>query len=163
MDVISLVAWVAGASVGFAAGFIKIVIPFVFVVSGVGFAGASAFALGPSVFRFMETEDGQTAAAFLAVFAALQLLGCLLAYLVRRPMSIFSSLVSVFPMVSLFNKSGGLAGGFFVACVFVSVVLVALQQLPVEGVGGAIEESSFAHGPIGWVDRFVAAIEIADD
>ena len=163
MDVISLVAWVAGASVGFAAGFIKIMIPFVFVVSGVGFAGALAFAFGPSLLRFMETGDGQTAAAFLVVFVALQLLGCLLAHLVRRPMSIFSSLVSVFPVVSLINKAGGLAGGVFAACVFVSVILIALQQLPVEGVGRAIEDSSFASGPIGWVDRFVAAIEIAGD
>lgn len=163
MDVISLVVWVAGALMGFAAGFIRIMIPFMFVASGVGFAGALTFALGPSLFRYMETEDGQTAAAFLAVFAALQLLGGLIAYLVRRPMSIFSSLVSVFPMGSLFNKGGGLAGGIFAACVFVSVILIALQQLPVEGVGRAIEESSFAHGPIGWVDRFVAAIEIAGD
>ena len=162
VDVISLVAWVAGASVGFAAGFVKIMIPFVFVASGVGFAGALAFAFGPSLFRFMETEDGQTAAAFLAVFAALQLLGGLIAYLLRHPVSIFSSLVSVFPMVSLFNKGGGLAGGVIAACVFASVILIALQQLPLEGVGRAIEESSFAHVPIGWVDQFVAAIEIAD-
>ena len=158
-----MVAWVSGAAVGFGSGFIKIMIPFVFVASGVGFAGGLAFALGPTLFRFMETEDGQTAAAFLAVFAALQLLGCLIAYLLRHPMSIFSSLVSVFPMGSLFNRAGGLAGGVFAACVFVSVILIALQQLPVEGVGSAKEESSFAYVPIGWVDRLVAAIEIGDD
>ena len=163
MDVIFLVALVAGAAVGFAAGFIRIMIPFVFVVSGVGLADALAFAFGPALFRFMETDDGQTAAAFLAVFAVLQLLGGMIAYLVRRPMSILSSLVSVFPMGLFFNKGGGLAGGVFASCVFVSVILIALQQLPVEGVGEAIGESSFAHGPIGWVDRFVATIEIADN
>ena len=163
VDVISLAAWVAGASVGFAAGFIKIMIPFMFVASGVGFAGALAFAFGPSLFRYMETEDGQAAAAFLAVFVALQLLGGLIAYLVRHSMSILSSLVSVFPIGSLFNKGGGLAGGIFAACLFVSVILIALQQLPVGGVASAIEESSFAHEPIGWVDRFVAVIEIAGD
>ena len=162
MDVISLVAWVAGATVGLGSGFIRIMIPFVFVASGVGFASFLAFAFGPSLFRFMETEDGQTAAAFLAVFAAIQLVGGFIAYLVRHPMSIFSSLVSIFPTGSLFNKSVGLVGGVFVACVFVSVIFIALQQLTVEGVGRAIEESSFAHVPIGWVDRFVAAIEIAD-
>lgn len=162
MDVISLVAWVAGAAVGFGSGFIKIMIPFMFVALGAGFASSLAFAFGPSLFRFIETEDGQTAAAFLVVFAALQLLGCLLAHQVRRPVSIFSSLVSVFPTGSLFNKGGGLAGGVIAACLFVSVVLIALQQLPVEGVGRAIGESSFSYKPIGWVDRFVAAIEIAD-
>ena len=162
VDIISLVAWVAGAAFGFATGFIRIMIPFVFVVSGVGLAGALAIAFGPVFLGSLDTESPQTAAVFLIVFALLQLVGGLIAYMVRHPMSILSAMVSVFPLGSLFNRGGGLAGGVFAACILVSTVLIGLQQLPVDWVGEGIRDSSFAHRPVGWVDRFVGAVEVSD-
>ena len=44
-----------------------------------------------------------------------------------------------------------------------SVILIALQQLAVGSVGEAIDGSSFASGPISWIDRYVASIELSDE
>ena len=163
VDTISLVTWVVGAAVGLVSGFIRIWILFAFLLAGVGFAGGFAFAIGPSLSRVLETEGAQLAAAFLVVFALMQLLGAFITYLLRHLLSIASALVSVMPMGFLLNRGGGLVAGLVYGCVFVSVILIALQQWPADTVARGIEETSFAHRPIGWVDHYVSSIEISPD
>ena len=158
-----MVAWVTGAAAGFAAGFVRTMIPFVFVVAGVGLAGTLAVDYGSVVFGFLDTEGSRTAALFLMVFMALQLVGSLISYLVRNPMSIVSTLVSMVPVGLPFNKGAGLAAGIVAAGIFVSVILIGLQQLPIERVGEGIRDSAIAREPMGWVDRVVAPIEISKE
>ena len=163
VDTISLMAWVVGAAIGLFFGFIRIWVPFAFLIAGVGFAGALAFAFGPSLSGVLETKGAQLTAAFFAVFAITQLLGAFMAYTTRHLMSIASALVSVFPMGALLNRGGGFVAGTVYGCIFVSVIFIGLYQWPVETVTRGVQESSFAQRPIGWVDRYVASIEISSD
>ncbi len=163
VDTISLTAWVVGAVAGLFFGFIRIWIPFAFLMAGVGFAGALALAFGPSLSGLLETEGAQLTAAFFVVFAISQLLGAFIAHTTRHFMSIASVLVSVAPMGALFNRTGGFAAGLVYGCIFVSVILIGMHQWPLETVTKGVQESSFAHRPIGWVGRYVASIEISSD
>ena len=161
MDTISLLAWVAGAVIGLLAGFIRIWLPFLFLVAGTGVAGAMAIVIAPGLSGFIDRESAQTAAAFLAVFAAIELVGVVIAHSFRHAMAMASVWVSLFPMGSLLNRSTGMVAGALFGCILMSVIVVSVQQWPVESVGKGISESSFAGGPIGWVDRYVASIEIS--
>ena len=53
--------------------------------------------------------------------------------------------------------------GVLFPCILLSVILIGLQQIPVVAIAKGIEDSSFASGPISWVDRFVASIELSTD
>ena len=152
-----------GAAAGLFLGFIRIWIPFAFLMAGVGLAGALALVFGPSLSGLLETEGAQLTAVFFVVFAISQLLGAFIAHITRHFLSIASVLVSVAPMGALFNRVGGFAAGLVYGGIFVSVILIGMHQWPLDTVTKGVKESSFAHRPIGWVDRFVAAIEIADD
>ena len=163
VDTISLTAWVVGAAAGLFFGFIRIWIPFAFLIAGVGFAGALAFAFGPSLSGLLETEGAQLIAAFFVVFAISQLLGAVIAHTTRHFMSFASELVSAAPMGALFNRAGGFAAGLVYGCIFVSVILIGMHQWPLETVTKGVQESSFAHRPIGWVDRYVASIKVSSD
>ena len=156
-------AWSVGAAIGLFYGFIRMWVPFAFLIAGVGLAGALAFAFGPSLSGVLETEGSQLKAAFFAVFVIAQLLGAFIAYTMRHLMVIASALVSVFPMGALLNRGGGVVAGPLYGCIFVSVILIGLHQWPVDTVTRGVQESSFAHMPIGWVDRYVASIEISSD
>lgn len=160
VDTISLIAWVAGAAIGLFSGFIKFSIPFAFLLVGVGIAGSLAVSFGPSLFGVLGAESAQLAAAFLIVFALLQLLGGVIAYLTRHLLGIASTLVSVTPMVGLLNRGGGLLAGFVYGCVFISVILISLQQWPVGAVAEGLQEATISYRPIAWVDWFVGSIEI---
>lgn len=163
VDTISLIAWAAGAAIGLFSGFIKIWIPFAFLLAGVGIAGSLAFAFGPSFSGVLGTEEAQLTAVFLVVFILMQLLGAAIAYLTRHFMSIASTFVSLVPMGALLNRGGGLLAGLVYGCVFISVIFIALQQWPVDPVAKGVQESSIAQRPIAWVDRYVASIEISYD
>ena len=161
MDTISLLAWVAGAVIGLLAGFIRIWLPFLFLVAGTGFAGAMAIVIGPGLFGFIDRESAQTAASFLIVFAAIELVGVVIAHSFRHATTIASVWVSLYSMGSLLNRTTGMVAGALCGCILVSVIIVSVQQWPVESVGKGISESSLAAGPIAWVDRYVASIEIS--
>ena len=148
---------------GLFAGFIKISVTFAFLLAGVGFAGGLANVIGPSFSGFLGSESSQTAAAFLVVFAAMQVLGAIVAALLRKPVSIASGLSALFPMGFLFNRGGGVMAGVLFGWISVSVFLISLQHWPVDAVGRGINESSIARGPIGWVDRYAASIEISQE
>ncbi len=158
-----LAACLSGMSVGLLAGFLKIWLPLLFLLAGTGFAGALATAFGPSLLGFLDSENTQLAAAFLVVFAAMQVMGAVVHTLMSYPLTVASAMVSLVPMGALLNRAGGILAGLLYGCVFLSVILIALQQVPVDSIAEGMDESSYAHRPIGWVDRYVASIEIAAD
>ena len=91
------------------------------------------------------------------------LLGAAITYWIRGPLTVMSALMSLFPIGALFNRFGGLLAGLIIGCAFLSIVLMGLQQYPVNAVGRAIGEASFAAKPVGWVDQYVATLEFATD
>ena len=161
VDIISLVTWGLGAAVGLVAGFIRIWPVLAFALGGTGIGGTIGYLVGPGFFGFVDSEEGRIAAAFLLVFALMVLLGAVVTHAMRGPLSIASALTAIFPLGGLLNHVGDMLGGTLLCCVFVSVILIALQQLPVPRVADALQTASIAYGPMGWVDRYVASIEIS--
>ena len=156
-----LVACLAGLATGLVGGFFKILLPFIFLLAGVAVAGTISNAVGPALPEVLGDDHSQTAVVFLVVLAALQAAGFMLSGILSLAMMAASAAVSATPMGALFNRAGGAVAGLLYGCVFVSVFLIALQQIPVESVAEAIGDSSFAHRPIGWVDKYAPSIEIS--
>ena len=148
---------------GLAAGLMRIWVPFVFLVAGTLFAAGLGELVGSGVFGFIESEARQELAGFFLIFAATLVVGAVIALALLVPLSIASALMSLVPMGGMVNRAGGLALGTLTGLIVVSVILIGLQQYPVASVGRAIAESSVASAPIGWVDRFVASIEISPE
>lgn len=163
VDILLVIALGSGAFWGVGYGFIRIALAFLILMAGVGIAGTVSFAIGPSFPWFGESESEQTAAAFLLAFALAMVAGAFVNFLMRIPMTIATAMVSLMPVVNLLNRGGGLIAGALFGWVMLSVVLIALQQLTVDSVGEAIDGSSFASGPISWIDRYVASIELSDE
>ena len=163
VDTLSLAAWGSGLAVGLFAGLMRVWLPLLFLMVGMGFGGALGEVIGPAFSPFIDSERGQTAAAFLVVFAAMMLFGAFITLAAFGPLTIASSLVSVIPMGATINKAGGVLLGLLFTGTFLAVVLIGLQQIPVKSVSRAIDESSIASAPLGWVDRYVASIEISDE
>ena len=161
VDVLSIVAWGSGAAWGLSAGLMRAWVPFLFLLAGVGFAGTLGIVIGPALSWLVDSEGGQAAVAFLIVLSPMLLLGIWVTVATRKPLSVAFSLVELFPMALLFNRAGGILMGALLGCVLIAVLLLSLQQIPVNSVGAAIEESSFASGPIKWVDRYVASVEFS--
>lgn len=151
-----------GLAVGLLAGFLKIMLPFLFLLAGVGLADAVSVSVGSSLPEFLGGEHSRIAIVFLVVFVILQAIGAMVSSLMRVAMTAASAAASAAPNVALLNRSAGAAAGLIYVWMFLSVFLIALQQIPVTAISEAIGESSFAHWPIGWADRFVASIEISD-
>ena len=149
--------------VGLVVEFMRVWVPFAFLPAGMGFGGALGIVLGPVIFRFVETEDTQTALAFFLVFFLMLLLGGVVTYATRGPLTLASALTFVSPLGALLNRVRGLLAGALFSCILLSVILIALQQIPVVVVAKGIQYSSFASGPIGVVDRYVASIEVSED
>ncbi len=151
----------SGAVVGLATGLMKIWVPFAFLMAGIGFAVGLGELAGSGVFGFIEGDARQELAGFFLVFAATLAVGAVISLAMFGLLGVASSLMSLFPMGGLVNRAGGLALGTLSGLILVSVILIGLQQYPVASVGSAIAESSMASAPIGWVDRYVASIEIS--
>ena len=163
MDVISVVAWGSYALMGLVAGFMRVWVPLTFLLVGMGFAGGLAPLIGPGIFGFIDSESSQTVVGFFLVFGVFMLLGAVITRVLWGPLTVMSTLMELFPIGALFNRLGGLLVGTLFGCVFLSLVLMGLQQYPVNAVGRAMGESSFAVKPIGWVDRYVATLEFSTD
>ena len=158
-----VVACLGGLAMGLAGGFLKIMLPFLFLLAGVGLAGTVSMAVGPALPEFLGGERSQTAVTFLVVLAALQVVGFVVSGLMSLGIAAASAALSATPMGDLVNRSGGAVAGLVYGCVLLSVFLVALQQVPVESVSDAIGESSYAHRAIGWVDAYAPSIEISPE
>ena len=163
MDVISLAAWALGALAGLAAGLFRLWLPVLFLLAALGLAGGFGILIGPGIFFFMESESGQALAGFSLVFAAMAAIGVMVTAAMWKLLSAGSSLISLLPVGALLNWAGGLLLGAFAGLMLVSVILISLQQYPVPSVGRAIAKSSLASGPIHWVDRYVASLEISGE
>ena len=158
-----LIAVISGAAWGLGYGFIRIGFACGFLIAAMGLAGTAAFAIGPSLLWLRDSESERTAAAFLVVFVLLLVIGAIVNFLIKIPLTMVTALVSVVPIVNKLNRGGGLIAGLLFGWVLVSVALIGLQQLPVPAVGRGIEQATFASGPIGLVDRFVATIDLSPE
>ena len=156
-----LVACLGGLTVGLFVGFLRIMFPFLFLLAGVGLAGMVSEGTALALPEFLGAEYSRMAIVFLVVFAALQAIGAMVSALMSLVMTAASTAVSAAPTGALLNRIGGAAAGLIYGCVFLSVILIALQQIPVDYIASAMEESSFAHGLIGWVDEYSHSIEIS--
>ena len=163
VDIIFCLAWGSGALAGLVAGFLRAWISFAFLLAAVGFGGALGLLIGPGVFPFLDGEDRQAAAGFFLIFLPVTLIGVLVTNALRVPLGLASASMFLFPAGFLLNRLGGAAGGALYCGVFVSILLILLQQWPAEPIGRAIADSSFSSEFVGWVDRIVASIEISDD
>ena len=161
VDITFLIALGSGAVWGVAYGFIRVGMAFGLLVAGTGIAGTVAVAVGPYLTIFGNTVSERTAAGFLLSFAFLMVAGAMVNFLIKVPLTLATGMVSVMPVANSLNRGGGLIAGVLFGCVLVSVTLIGLQQLQFGPVGKSIDEASFASAPIGWVDRFVASIEIS--
>ena len=94
--------------VGLVDGFMRGWVPFAFLLAGMGFGGTLAIVIGPGLFRFVSSESGQAAAGFFLVFFLMLLLGAVITYPLRGPLTMASSLTVLFPMGFLLNRLGGL-------------------------------------------------------
>ena len=155
-----LVACLGCLAFGLLSGFLKLMIPFLFLLGGVVLAGAASSAVAPSLPEFLGGEHARTAVVFLLALSVLVVVGVMVSGLASIAMTAATTAVHATPKGALLNRSGGAAAGLIYGCVLLSVVLIALQQIPVTFIADAMSESSFAHWPIGWVDR--SPIGIAD-
>ena len=141
----------------------RIWVPFAFLMTAIAFGGGLSSLVGPAVFGFIESEARQELAGFFLVFAGILSVGAIIALAVWGPLSVASTLMSLVPWGGLLNRVAGLLMGTLLGLILLSVILIGLQQYPVSAVGRAIAESSVASAPIGWVDRYVASIEISSE
>ena len=148
---------------GLVGGLFRIWLPILFLMSALGFASGLSILVGPRVFSFIESESRQELAGFFLIFVVMLAVGLVITRAVWHPLSIASALMSVLPGGGLLNRVGGMLLGVLSGLVLLSVVLIGLQQYPVPAVGRAIAESTVASGPIGWVDRYVASLEISEE
>ncbi len=158
-----LIACLGGLAFGLLGGFLKLMVPFLFLLAGVGLAGTVSMAVGPSLPELLGEEYAREAIVFLVVFAALLAVGGVVTSLVGLGIAAATTAISVAPVGALLNRAGGAVAGLIYGCVVLSILLIVLQQIPVPSVAEAIGESSFAHRPIGWVDKYAPSIEISPD
>ena len=158
-----VVACLGGLAFGLLGGFLKIVIPLLFLLCGIALAGGVSAGVGAALPDLLGGERSQIAIVFLLALAGLLVVGMAVAGLVSLGVTAASAAVSATPMGAMLNRAGGAVAGLVYGCVLLSVFLIALQQVPVASVSDAIGESSLAHGPIGWVDKYTPAIEISPD
>ena len=163
VDILFLIAVISGAAWGLGYGFIRIGFACGILIAAMGLAGTAAFAIGPSLSWVRDSESERSAAAFLVVFVLLMVVGAMVNFLIKIPLTMVTALVSVVPIVNKLNRGGGLIAGLLFGWILVSVALIGLQQLPVAAVGKGIEQATFASGPIGLVDRFVATIDLSPE
>ncbi len=149
--------------VGLAAGLMRAWVLFAFLMAAMGFAGVLGLLIGPGIFGSIGNEARQDLAGFGLVFVIFLLFGAFITRAFWLPMSILSSLITVFPMGAFFNWAGGMLLGALFSLVFLSVVLLSLQLYPVSPVGRAISDSSFAGETFAWVDRFTTAMDFTPE
>ena len=155
-----LIAVGSGAAWGLGYGFIRVGFSLGLLIAAMGLASSAALAIGPSLSWLRDSDSERSAAAFVAVFVPLMAAGALINFLIRIPLTMATALISMVPIANKVNRAGGLIAGLLFGWVLVSVALIGLQQLPVSPVGKGLDQATFASGPIGWVDRYVAAVEI---
>ena len=158
-----MVVWVSSGLVGYSAGMLRVFLPFMFVVSAIALAGSLGLLIGPLVFFFVEDAARQDVAGFLLIFAAMLLLGLLVTLPMWGILSAATPLMSVFPMGKQMNRVVGLLMGVFTGFALLAVILIGLQQYPVDLVGQGLAESSFASEPVRWLDHYIATLEISSE
>ena len=163
VDTTMLIACLGGLAFGLLGGFLKLMIPFLFLLAGVGLAGTVSMAVGPSLPELLGEEHSREAIVFLVVFAALLAVGGVVSSIMSLGIAAATTAISVAPVGALLNRAGGAVAGLIYGCILLSVLLIALQQIPIPSVYDAVGDSSFAHRPIGWVDRYAPSIEISPD
>lgn len=114
---------------------LRLFLPFMFVVSAIALAGSLGLLIGPLVFFFVEDAARQDVAGFLLIFAAMLLLGLLVTLPMWGVLSAATPLMSVFPMGKQMNRVVGLLMGVFTGFALLAVILIGLQQYPVDLVG----------------------------
>ena len=120
----------------FSAGLIREVIGLVTIVAGIVVAGLLHDDLANEVLVFIDSEDVRLAAAFIVLFGAVDMIGQIAAYMLKKGISLL--------MLGWIDRIGGGFFGLIKGLLIVEVILLVLAAYPGLGLDDAVDGSAIA-------------------
>jgi membrane protein required for colicin V production len=120
----------------FSAGLIREVIGVVTFIAGIVGAGLLLERLASDVLVFIDIEDVGLAVSFIVLFAAVDMLGQISAYMLKKMASLL--------MLGWIDRLGGAFFGLIKGLLIVEVLLLVLAAYPGLGLDGAVDGSAIA-------------------
>jgi len=120
----------------FSAGLIREVIGVVTIIAGIVVAGLLHEKLANDLLVFIDNEDVGLAVSFIVLFAAVDMLGQISAYMLKKMVSLL--------MLGWIDRLGGAFFGLIKGLLIVEVLLLLLAAYPGLGLDGAVDGSSIA-------------------
>ena len=136
LDIVIVLVLVWFTLAAFRAGFVREVVTLAATVLAIAVAGFYYDDLAQDVLVFIDNEDAARVIAFLLLLGSIFFMGQLLAFLLRRLVSLL--------MLGWADRLAGAAFGFFKGLLVVEVLLILFVTFPQWGLDDAIDGSAVA-------------------
>ena len=135
IDIAIIVVWGITAYWGYTDGFLKVVVPFVFMLAGLALASRFGDSVGSVFSPFIDNENVQAIGGVILIFAVAFFLGGIVGKILLKIMKLL-------PFYGLADKLGGMAVGFLVGFLLLSGILTGIQRYPFRDLDKTIDESA---------------------
>jgi len=134
IDVAILVVWGITAFWGYSNGFLKVVVPFIFIVIGLAIASRVGDTVGKVFSVFTDNENAQAIGGVILIFVVAFVLGGMISGLSRK-------VLGLLPFFGLADKLGGMTVGLMVGFLLLSGILTGIQRFPFRDLDKTIDAS----------------------
>lgn len=134
IDIAILAVWGITAYWGYIDGFLKVVVPFIFMAIGLAVASRLGDSVGNIFSVFTDNENVQAIGGVILIFIVAFILGGLVSSAARK-------VLGVLPFFGLADKLGGMAVGLMVGFLLLSGILTGIQRYPFWNLDKTVEES----------------------
>ena len=134
IDVAILVVWGITAFWGYSNGFLKVVVPFIFIVIGLAIASRVGDTVGKVFSVFTDNENAQAIGGVILIFVVAFVLGGMISGLSRK-------VLGLLPFFGLADKLGGMTVGLMVGFLLLSGILTGIQRFPFRDLDKTIDTS----------------------
>ncbi|MDA1128036.1 MAG: CvpA family protein [Chloroflexi bacterium] len=135
IDLVILVVWGITAYWGYADGFLKVVVPFIFMAVGLALASRIGDTVGNVFSVFTDNENAQAIGGVILIFAVAFVLGGMVSGISRK-------VLGVIPFFGLADKLGGMVVGLMVGFLLLSGILTGIQKFPFRDLDKTVDDSA---------------------
>lgn len=135
IDIAILAVWGITAFWGYSDGFLKVVVPFIFMVVGLALASRIGDTVGQVFSVFTDNENAQAIGGVILIFVVAFILGGMISGISRK-------VLGVLPFFGLADKLGGMVVGLMVGFLLLSGVLTGIQRFPFRDLDKTIDDSA---------------------
>ena len=135
IDIVILVVWGITALWGFRDGFLKVVVPLIFMIIGLAVASRIGDSVGTVFSVFTDNLNAQAIGGVILIFVVAFILGGIVSGVARK-------VLGLVPFFGLADKLGGMAVGLLVGFLLLSGILTGIQRYPFRGLDKTVEESA---------------------